>query len=57
MIVKHYFVKKIAHSSYMLMGKKSCIVIDPVRDVDEYIEEARSYGISITHILDRKSVV
>ena len=38
MIVKHFFVKKIAHSSYMLLGKRSAIVIDPVREVDEYIE-------------------
>ena len=52
MIVKHFFVKKIAHSSYMLLGKRSAIVIDPVREVDEYIEEARNYGISITHVLE-----
>lgn len=52
MIIKHYFVKKIAHSSYMLLGKKSAIVIDPSRDVDQYISEAEGYGVKITHILE-----
>jgi hydroxyacylglutathione hydrolase len=52
MIVKHFFVKKIAHSSYMLLGKRSAVVIDPSRDVDGYIEEAEGYGVRITHILE-----
>ncbi|HXK50520.1 MAG TPA: rhodanese-like domain-containing protein [Clostridiales bacterium] len=51
MIVKHFFVKKIAHSSYMLLGKNSAVVIDPSRDVAEYIREAEDYGVKITHIL------
>lgn len=52
MIIKHFFVKKIAHSSYMLLGKKCAIVIDPSRDVGEYIAEAEGYGVRITHILE-----
>ena len=51
MIVKHFFVKKIAHSSYMLLGKNLAVVIDPSRDVGEYIKEAEDYGVKITHIL------
>ncbi|MBN2415057.1 MBL fold metallo-hydrolase [bacterium] len=52
MLLKHYFVEKIAHSSYILAGKKSCAVIDPRRDVDLYINEARNLGVEITHILE-----
>ncbi len=34
MLLKHYFLEKIAHSSYILAGKKTCAVIDPRRDID-----------------------
>ena len=51
MLLKHFFVGKIAHSSYILAGKNSCAVIDPQRDVDFYITEARALGVDITHIL------
>jgi hydroxyacylglutathione hydrolase len=49
--LKHYFVEKIAHSSYILAGQKSCAVIDPQRDIDLYLREARQMGFQITHIL------
>ncbi|MBM4236732.1 MAG: MBL fold metallo-hydrolase [Firmicutes bacterium] len=51
MLLKHFFLNKIAHSSYILAGKNSCAVIDPQRDIDFYIDEARSLGVDITHIL------
>jgi len=51
MLLKHFFVGKIAHSSYILAGKASCAVIDPQRDVDLYINQARELGVAITHIL------
>jgi hydroxyacylglutathione hydrolase len=51
MILKHFFIGKIAHSSYVLAGKNSCAVIDPQRDVDFYITAARALGVDITHIL------
>jgi len=51
MLLKHFFTGKIAHSSYILAGKNTCAVIDPQRDVDIYIREARSMGVDITHIL------
>lgn len=51
MLLKHFFTGKIAHSSYILAGKNSCAIIDPQRDVDFYISEARALGVDITHIL------
>lgn len=51
MLLKHFFLGKIAHSSYILAGKETCAVIDPQRDVDLYIQEARSLGVRITHII------
>ena len=51
MLLKHFFVGKIAHSSYLLAGKNYCAVIDPQRDLEVYITEARTMGVEITHIL------
>jgi len=51
MLLKHYFLGKIAHSSYILAGTQRCAVIDPRRDVDLYITQARELGVTITHIL------
>ncbi len=51
MLLKHFFVGKIAHSSYLLAGKNYCAVIDPQRDIDVYITEARTMGVEITHII------
>ncbi len=50
MLLKHFFTHKIAHSSYMLVGNRFAVVIDPRRDVDIYIQEARALGVAITHI-------
>ena len=52
MLLKHIFTPKIAHSSYLLVGKKSCAVVDPRRDVGTYIAHARELGVPITHILE-----
>jgi hydroxyacylglutathione hydrolase len=51
MLLKHYFLGKVAHSSYILAGTGSCAVIDPQRDVDLYITQARELGVPITHIV------
>jgi hydroxyacylglutathione hydrolase len=50
MLIKHYFVNKIALSSYIIAGSDFGAVIDPQRDTDFYIDEARSLGVVITHI-------
>ena len=52
MIVQQFFVKKIAHSSYLLGADKQCAIIDPRRDVDIYIKAAEEWGMKITHILE-----
>ncbi|MBN2109764.1 MAG: MBL fold metallo-hydrolase [Methanosarcinaceae archaeon] len=52
MIVQQYFTEGIAHSSYILSGNRTCAVIDPRRDTDLYVREARELGVRITHILE-----
>jgi glyoxylase-like metal-dependent hydrolase (beta-lactamase superfamily II) len=51
MDIKHFFVKGIAHSSYLLASDDLAAVIDPKRDVDDYINTANELGVKITAIL------
>ena len=52
MIVQQFFVGGIAHSSYMLGGAKTCAIVDPQRDVQVYLDAAKTAGLKITHILE-----
>jgi glyoxylase-like metal-dependent hydrolase (beta-lactamase superfamily II)/rhodanese-related sulfurtransferase len=51
MFVRQFFVKGLAHSSYLLGGTGSCAIVDPQRDVGIYLDAAREMGMKITHIL------
>jgi hydroxyacylglutathione hydrolase len=52
MLVQQFFVKGIAHNSYLLGGTKTCAIVDPRRDVDVYLDTAESLGMKVTHILE-----
>ncbi len=52
MFVQQFFVKGIAHSSYLLGGIKTCAIIDPRRDIQIYMDAAREMGFKITHVLE-----
>jgi len=52
MFVQQFFVKGLAHSSYLLGGTNTCAIIDPRRDIDIYLQAAADMGMQITHILE-----
>jgi hydroxyacylglutathione hydrolase len=52
MFVQQFFVKGLAHSSYLLGGTNHCAIVDPRRDVDIYLQAAKEMGMKITHILE-----
>ena len=52
MFVQQFFVDGLAHLSYLLGGKGTCAIIDPKRDVDDYVAAAKQMGMKITHILE-----
>jgi len=52
MFIQQFFVKGIAHSSYLLGGAKTCAIIDPRRDVQIYLDAAQDMGMQITHVLE-----
>ncbi|MDD1727938.1 MAG: MBL fold metallo-hydrolase [Methanospirillum sp.] len=52
MIIRQFFIPGIAHSSYLIGGVSSCLIVDPTRDVDRYLAAARDEGMHITGILE-----
>jgi len=52
MIVQPFFMKGIAHGSYLLGGSQTCAIIDPRRDVQICFDVAEALGMKITHILE-----
>ncbi len=52
MFVQQFFVKGLAHSSYLLGGSTTCAIVDPRRDIDIYLHAAQEMGMKITHILE-----
>jgi len=52
MIIQPFFTKGIAHSSYLLGDVGICAIVDPRRDVDIYIDAAKSLDMKIAHILE-----
>lgn len=52
MYLKQFYLGCLAHASYLLGSQGEAVVIDPQRDVDQYIEEARKEGLSIKYIIE-----
>ncbi len=52
MLLKHFFLPKLAHSSYLLAGDRTCAIVDPCRDVQMYLDAAEELDLRITHILE-----
>jgi hydroxyacylglutathione hydrolase len=52
MILKRYYLGCLAHASYMVVDETSrtAAVVDPQRDVDEYVVDAHRLGCRIEHV-------
>jgi hydroxyacylglutathione hydrolase len=52
MILKQYYLGCLAHASYLVAdeGSGEAAVVDPQRDVEQYLEEAERLGCRITHV-------
>ncbi|NCB41855.1 MAG: MBL fold metallo-hydrolase [Clostridia bacterium] len=49
---KQIYTKGLAHCSYVIGGRRQCIVIDPARNVQQYIDIAKEFNKPITAILE-----
>lgn len=52
MIFKQYYLGCLAHASYLLGDEASstAIIVDPQRDIDQYLTDSESFGLRIRHV-------
>lgn len=51
MELKTFYAAGISHFSYMIQAGNQAVVIDPQRDIEDYIKTADEWQVPITHIL------
>ena len=52
MYFKQFYLGCLAHASYLIGDEGQAVVVDPQRDVDEYVEEASKQGLKISHVIE-----
>ena len=52
MYFKQFYLGCLAHASYLIGSEGVAAVVDPQRDVDQYIEEAEAHGLQIKYIIE-----
>jgi len=52
MYFKQFYLACLAHASYLIGSEGEAAVIDPQRDVDEYIQEAAAHGCKIKYVIE-----
>src|SRR5262245_32981469 len=52
MTLKQYYLGCLAHASYLIAdeGAKVAAVVDPQRDIDQYLRDAEQHGWQIRHV-------
>lgn len=52
MYFKQFYLGCLAHASYLIGSEGEAAVVDPQRDVDQYIEEAAAQGLKIKYVIE-----
>jgi len=52
MYFKQFYLGCLAHASYLIGSDGEAAVVDPQRDVDQYIEEAAAQGFEIKYVIE-----
>lgn len=52
MYFKQFYLGCLAHASYLIGSEGEAAVVDPQRDVDEYLEEAEAQGLEIKYVIE-----
>lgn len=52
MYFKQFYLGCLAHASYLIGSDSEAVVVDPQRDVDQYIAEAEAQGFKIKHVIE-----
>ncbi len=54
MFFRQYYLGCLSHASYLVGDTTTgrAVVVDPQRDVDEYLADAEAHGLTITHVVE-----
>jgi glyoxylase-like metal-dependent hydrolase (beta-lactamase superfamily II)/rhodanese-related sulfurtransferase len=52
MYFKQFYLGCLAHASYLIGSDSEAVVVDPQRDVDQYITEAEAQGLRIRYVIE-----
>src|SRR5689334_2520544 len=52
MYFKQFYLGCLAHASYLIGSDGEAAVVDPQRDVDQYIDEAERHGLKIKYVVE-----
>jgi glyoxylase-like metal-dependent hydrolase (beta-lactamase superfamily II) len=52
MYFKQFYLACLAHASYLIGSEGEAAVVDPQRDVDEYLAEAETQGLKIKYVIE-----
>ncbi|MGH8246342.1 MAG: MBL fold metallo-hydrolase, partial [Gammaproteobacteria bacterium] len=52
MYFQQFYLSCLAHASYMLGSEGIAAVVDPQRDVEVYLKEARDQGLRIRYVIE-----
>ncbi|MBX9688057.1 MAG: MBL fold metallo-hydrolase [Candidatus Obscuribacterales bacterium] len=52
-VFDQYYLACLSQTSYLIgdLESKTAVVVDPVRDIDMYLNDAKKYGLKITHVI------
>src|SRR5262245_15701459 len=49
---KQFYLGCLAHASYLIGSEGEAAVVDPQRDVEQYLAEARAHGLKIKYVIE-----
>jgi glyoxylase-like metal-dependent hydrolase (beta-lactamase superfamily II)/rhodanese-related sulfurtransferase len=52
MFFKQFYLGCLAHASYLIGSEGQAVVVDPQRDVDQYLNEAEAQGLTIRFVIE-----
>ena len=52
MYFRQFYLACLAHASYLIGSDGEAVVVDPQRDVDEYLAEASAQGLQIKYVIE-----
>ncbi|MFM2046489.1 MAG: hypothetical protein RL383_566, partial [Actinomycetota bacterium] len=54
MIFEQFYLECLSHASYLVCdaGSGRAAVVDPQRDIQQYLDSAAQHGLTITHVIE-----